>query len=271
MQTEDTDAVHRVKTDQIAWARRNGIAINRPESGLASLDLALFCPLTPQASAEIGAAPGGELRRMHSFRSSTALAVNVFMPWYRDPTAIAHALGGTGRYKSVAFERPFATGVSRDPHLDVLLEGGDVPIAVESKFVEPYDDEERSRISEVYISDDSVWQGMPQLRIFARQIADRDVVFERLDASQLIKHSLGLAKTYGSAKFSLLYVWYRVPGAKADQHAEEVARFVGLVRDAVDFTALTYQELFSELLSEDEPMPGYFDYLGERYFRAIEP
>jgi hypothetical protein len=36
----------------------------------------------------------------------------------------------------------------------------------------------------------------------------------------------------------------------------------------VDFIAITYQELMERLGKVDEPMPGYLDYLRERYFPA---
>lgn len=267
MDIDPPDVAELLKIDQLAWAQRNERPTNARRTGLANISTALFAPLTDAAREQFAKAPGGELQKMHSFRSSSALAVNVFMPWGDDPTQIAHLLGGSGRYESVAFEQPFATDVSRDPHLDVVLKGGEVLIAVESKFVEPYDDKERSTVAEAYFEKSELWEDMDDLRDMAGRIADGRVAFERLEAAQLVKHALGLAHQLGPHQFKLVYLWYRIPGAKAVQHQEEIDEFVDSVGDSVDLKVLTYQELFFQLVTGEEPAVGYFDYLRSRYFR----
>jgi hypothetical protein len=270
MSMQPNTDVDRIIASQRLWAKRNNLPINPRSSGLADIDTALFASLTSSARNQFASAPGGELQKMHSFRSSSALAVNVFLPWEQDPTGIAHLLGGSDGYESVAFEQPFATDVSWDPHLDVILAGGDVPVAVESKFVEPYDDKERATVAEAYFRRPDLWEGMDELRNTARQIADGKVVFERLEAAQLIKHSLGLANKYGAGQFKLVYVWYRIPGAKADRHQEEIDQFEESIGNSIDLNVLTYQDLFVELQMHEEPMTGYFDYLRDRYFRQVQ-
>src|SRR5262245_38894030 len=84
-----------------------------------------------------GAGAGRELEgKMRAPWSSSALAVNSFTPWQRDPVLLklAGLSGFTGRF---AFEAKCPNGVSRiPPHLDVLLERGHEIVAVESKCTE---------------------------------------------------------------------------------------------------------------------------------------
>src|SRR4051812_20488016 len=83
------------------------------------------------------AGAGQELEgKMRAPWSSSALAVNAFAPWQRDPALLTLA-GISGFAGTLAFEAKCPNGVSRiPPHLDVLLVRDDDVIAVESKCTE---------------------------------------------------------------------------------------------------------------------------------------
>ena len=258
------EIAHTLKT-VTCWARGEGLELNYSRTGFARIEDALFVPIDEDSRQQVADGAGGELKRLHSLRSSSALAFNVFAPWKPDPTAIAGVLGGSGLYDTVRFECQYPTGVStRHPHLDVVIDGGEPPVAVESKFLEIYDEPKPSEFSRGYLAAESLWAGMPRLRSLAEQLVDDPWTFERLGAAQLIKHTLGLAARYGPGGFLLVYLWYDFHSDTAVTHRSEVERFIEAGQD-IAFTALTYQELYTELTRIEEPAPGYQRYLSGRY------
>ena len=249
-----------------SWARGQGLALNPSGTGFARVEDALFIPLDTDSREEFGRGAGGELNRMHSLRSSSALAFNVFAPWKPNPTPVAAVLGGTGRYDKIGFERQYPTGVSsRHPHLDVVFDGGAPPIAIESKFVEIYDDPTPAEFSPRYLESEELWMGMPNLKALARKLMVNPPSFVRLGAGQLVKHTLGLAREYGHDGFRLTYLWYDFHSEAAATHRLEVERFTEVATQDIDFRAITHQDLFGALTRLEEPAPGYLKYLAGRY------
>jgi hypothetical protein len=178
------------------WARGQGLELNRLRSGFARLEDALFIPLDPESRQQFADGAGGELTRLHSLRSSSALAYNTFAPWKTDPTRVASVLGGLGPYDALGFEQQYPTGVSsRHPHLDVVLAGGAPPVAVESKFLEIYDEPKPAEFSRRYLAADELWTGLPNLRALAEELAENPWAFQRLGAAQLVKHTLMSSST----------------------------------------------------------------------------
>jgi hypothetical protein len=248
------------------WARGQALELNRAGTGFARMEDALFVPLDETSRQEFEHGDGGELSRMHSLRSSSALVFNVFAPWKPDPTPIANVLGGSGSYQTLGFERKYPTGVSsRHPHLDVVLDGAGLPIAVESKFVEIYDEPKPAQFSRRYLDASVLWAGMPNLKALATQLAANPMTFHRLGAAQLIKHTLGLARKYGPEGFRLIYLWYDFHSETAEIHRGELGRFTEVAGQDITFTSVTHQELFAELTQIKEPAPGYRRYLAGRY------
>lgn len=248
------------------WARGEGLELNDARTGFARVEDALFVPIDEDSRQQFADGAGGELNRLHSLRSSSALAFNVFAPWKPDPTPIAKVLGGSGFYDKIRFECQYPTGVSsRHPHLDVVLDGSQTPIAVESKFLEIYDEPKPADFSSSYLEAESLWTGMPHLRSLAQQLVDDPWTFERLGAAQLIKHTLGLANGYGAGEFRLVYLWYDFHSDAAVTHRSEVERFTEVVAQDIAFTAVTYQELYTALTRIEEPAAGYLRYLSGRY------
>jgi hypothetical protein len=144
--------------------------------------------------AAFGAGAGQELEgKMRAPWPSSALAVNSFAPWQRDPGSLKLA-GVTGFTEALAFEAKCPTGVSAiPPHLDVLLERGEAIVGVESKCTE-YLSPKTSKVAAAYLALATEGDERAASPWFAA-LADVPS-FRFLDAYQLVKHYLGLARSY---------------------------------------------------------------------------
>lgn len=247
---------------------------------LPSLNHSLFQPLSEETVKEFGKGSGDELGiksnkpRMVSLRSSSALVCNFFDPWRgSNLSPLTAALGFDDEFVDLRFEEKCPHGLrSTPPNLDVLLtrkNGG--PIGVESKFAEPYGrHRDRPPLDDKYFaSDRQRWkeQGLAQCQQLARAVGSSER-YTRLDAGQLLKHILGLARRFKPSAVTLLYLWYDVGGREAGEHRAELARFEQAIDPCVDFRALTYQHAFGRLETAGEPRSGYLAYLRARYFAA---
>src|SRR3954469_21194950 len=99
-----------------------------------------------------GAGAGHELEgKMRAPWSSSALGVNSFAPWAREPRSLQLA-GLSGFGERLVFEAQCPNGVSRiPPHLDVLLERGDGGVVgVESKCTEHLT-EKTAKVADAYL------------------------------------------------------------------------------------------------------------------------
>ena len=170
------------------------------------------------------------------------------------------------------------------PNLDVMIEFGDKIIAIESKFTEPYTKKrnKNSHIQDSYIKKETLWEILPNLEQLAQAIHNTNNPIEKkeikelieklrktkhLDASQLIKHILGLKSNYDK-NFTLLYLWYDVPGTEeAKEHQEEIEAFASIAKaDEIDFHHITYQKVISYLEENyKNEHENYIKYLVERY------
>lgn len=215
----------------------------------------------------------GEPAKIAALHSSSALAVNVFGYWCgRERTDLAKALNLNQRVERPHFEQKFRTGVGpRSPNLDVVLplaDGG--LVAIESKFTEWIGTSGRKPLREAYLPEDTKrWKEVGLAG--AQQVAEtflEEPGFARLDVPQLLKHMLGLANQ--PKPWNLKLIWYREPSAAADEMDKEIARFRTLLgKDARRFSAMTYQELWSELRSQlGARHENYRKYLEARYFPA---
>ena len=139
-----------------------------------------------------------------------------------------------------------------------------MPIAVESKFTEPYQSTEKECLRASYFLKPQIWEGLRSCRSTAEGLTARK--FECLDAGQLLKHMLGLTRAFGRGRFTLLYLWYEVEGSEvSDRHRDEVTKFSQLIADEVQFRAETYQGFFLRLAPHVMGTP-YEGYLRSRYF-----
>lgn len=263
------DEIEATKRQQREWAARTGRQLTTSRAAFTHLDDALFAGLDLQTRSELSAGAGGEVERLVSLRSSSALCVNIFGPWREAPGPVAGLLGGDAASTALRFEAKFPTALAGiPPHLDAVIDGPGMRIAIESKFLETYQPC-RNDFRPSYFEDSAddatgLWADLPRCRALAERVADGSEVFRWLHVAQLIKHGLGLRRA--GAPFRLVLAWYRIKGAVAAEIDTEIGRFAGLVGDELGFSAVSYQELFERMRSLPEPSPGYFSYLEDRYF-----
>ncbi len=246
---------------------------------MGSLSDNLFAPLSAPSEEEFRNGDGDELGqpgkrgKMQALHSSSALAANVFDYWRcRDARPLATALGvpvPIVKIEKIEFEQKFPTGLpGHAPNLDVVLRLSTRSlIAIESKFLEPYGAHGPGFKETYFTSEPGLWQkaGYPQCQELAQVLHSGDPVYKWLYAEQLLKHILGLA--HSGTPWSLLYLWYEVPGEATAEHAAEAEHFGNVVSsDGIDFKVLTYQALLSNLRRHaDERDRAYVDYLSQRY------
>lgn len=244
--------------------------------------------------------------KMSALHSSSALVVNLFQYWQdqKDITPLLKALKleiGNNNNKiggnAIRFEKilqiKYMDGDKKKnvrggkPNIDVVIEFEDKIIAIESKFTEPYNDNsnKNSKMQDSYIKKESLWKGIPNIEELVQAIYNQNYKIENeeikelieklkktkhLDASQLIKHILGLRTDdeiiSKNKDITLLYLWYNVPGTEGYEHRKEIEEFKELLKDKIDFRSITYQEVISYL---DENYKNehkdYRDYLVKRY------
>lgn len=215
--------------------------------------------------ADLRSGDGNELKRkFKAVHSSSALAVNVFGPFR---TCISElTLPGKASFTRLAFERKCPHGVSSSsPNLDLLLDGPEGVVGIESKLTEHLS-KHRAAFSPKYhhkIRDerrDSAW-----FREMCR-LEDNPRLYCWLDAAQLVKHAFGLAYTFPGQPVSLLYLFWEPCNAGQfplfAKHRHEIDAFsesVGGSRPA--FRAMSYGELLSDWL---ETAPSWLaNHIGE--------
>jgi restriction endonuclease-like protein len=260
---------------QQRWAEARHLAVNA--SGRVShLEDNLFAPLHAETRAEFEAGDGDEfgtadaVGKMYSLHSSSALVCNVFDYWRKRPMLpLLRACGIETIATDLRFEQKFLTGVgSRPANLDVLITdtgGRNLPIAVESKFTEPFQTGERDHLRPAYFRKSETWDELPSCRGLAESLTAKQR-YKCLKAGQLLKHALALTRKFGKKRFVLLYLWCDVRGSEAaKQHGDEVQNFANTVGSEVLFRNDTYLSVFQRL----SPLASgsqYEKYLRSRYF-----
>jgi len=267
-----------IQKRQWHWALSRGIAVVQ-NGRVNNLEDNFYSPLHAKTKTEITEGDGGELGtpenvgKLYSLWSSSALACNVFDYWRERTLApLLRALSvQDSAYEQPEFEQKFHTGVrSARANLDVVFRATDsacLPIAVESKFTEPYQSGEKECLRPSYFQHPKTWDTLPSCRTTAESLTGSKR-FECLDAGQLLKHILGLTRTFGQGRFILLYLWYDVEGSEAsDKHRAEVIEFSSLISAEVQFRGETYQRFFNRLAPDVVGTP-YETYLRSRYFEV---
>jgi hypothetical protein len=203
------------------------------------------------------AAPGDEISsgKFSNPASSAALAANMFGPGLTTPSLFKASdvwANSAGAAQAVTLEAivRFAWRGGRHPCLDALLSGPGWLCGVESKRYEPYRSKSAASFSQAF--DRPVWTGLQRYDALRRSLQAGDTVFKRLDAAQLIKHTLALGAEAErrDAQATLLYL-YAEPthwpnGAAVDpgavqSHRNEIKAFDAAVRgDRVAFRAVSY-------------------------------
>src|ERR1035437_4073686 len=265
-----------IQKRQWQWALSRGIAVVQ-NGRVNNLEDNFHSSLHAKTKEEISEGDGSELGtpenpgKQYSLWSSSALACNVFDYWRERtlaPLLPALSVQDTA-YEHPEFEQKFRTGVrSARANLDVVFRASGsacLPIAVESKFTEPYQSGEKECLRPSYFQHPETWDTLPSCRTTAESLTGSKR-FECLDAGQLLKHILGLTRTFGQGRFILLHLWYEAEGSEAsDKHRAEVNEFSRLISTEVQFRSETYQRFFSRLAPAVVGTP-YETYLRSRYF-----
>ena len=196
---------------------------------------------------------GQELQtKMLAAHSSSALAVNCFSRWSLDPSNLQ--IGGQSRFNKLEFEAKCPTGLTNriPPHLDLVLSSPSTVIAVESKCTE-YLVKHRAKFATAYrdqITDERTETGwFSEMEVLRNQPQK----YHFLDAAQLIKHYLGLARTFPNTPITLHYLFWEPANAKDfsefAEHRSEIGQFSDAVAGPlVAFTAQSYPELWRHYL-----------------------
>jgi restriction endonuclease-like protein len=214
-----------------------------------------------RALADVGRGDGRELAEtprglrppFHSAHSSAALAVNAFAAWLGwEPELRVAGQGGFGELRFERQLRIFRGG--RAPNLDVVLEGDDRLVGIESKCTE-YLGGHRVEFSDAYERPtafggfaDPAWTD--EYRALRSAGMTR---YRHLDAAQLLKHYLGLKKRAGKGgkRPALVYLYWEPRNPEADPaygiHRDEVELFAERVAGGdCEFHGLSYTTLWRE-------------------------
>lgn len=295
-----TKALTQIKTAQQKWAEKfkkginlvsgafdeDGIDSNKDKDYFEKIEYNLFDGKLNNKNA-YNDGDGNEIKaithrpKMSALHSSSALVVNLFQYWQgKDVSPLLKALNMIRHNDKIInakieFEDKFKIDENtkkfpKPANLDITIKFEENQIiAIESKFTEPYGSV-NNKISKSY-TEDSLWNKHPELenlKTLAKEIYNKNRNFQYLDAAQLIKHILGLKNSKYKENFTLLYLWYDVPGTKeAKKHEEEIDKFAKIVgEDNINFCHITYQKVISYLKENyKNEHKDYIKYLVERY------
>lgn len=201
-----------------------------------------------------------------AIHSSSALTANTFGRWKTNTHLLTFA-GHTG-FDKLELEAQCPTGLGgTPPNLDVLLKSTDTVIGIESKLLEPLKltvpkfsaSYSRERLP---LCDDIWWSLLEQVR---------QSPASHLDAAQLIKHYLGLRKTFQKYKNVLLvYLFWKPLNADVFEeyarHAEDLEKFRSAVQhsERIRFMSLDYLQLW-DVWEKDRNMAEHAKLLKARY------
>ena len=270
--------ISKIKEQQRLWAERKGIKLDK-DGYCCDRNKNFFQPLSSGTIRDLMTGDGAELGKdgqrgkIQAVHSSSAIACNFFDYWRgRDLSLLVQTFDLTGQFSGPAFEQKYPTGLKgKSPNIDVVLYRIDgFLFAIESKFTEPFQQSNtKGPLKPKYFHNKkALWEEvrLSGCQAMAEKLHSNPLQFKHLDAAQLLKHMLGLAKN--RQNWVLCYLWYCPDDPIAKYHAEEVVQFTqGIGSDATKFSSLTYQELFkriSYLLGQEHS--HYRSYLKDRYF-----
>jgi hypothetical protein len=233
-------------------------------------------------------APGNEMEsgKLSSPESSAALAANMFGYFLNQPRAFPAmpkfgAVGWPARRVALEECLRFPWRGGRHPWLDAVIETDTHLIGVESKRYEPFRQRSEAKFSQAYWR--SVWgKDMVPFEEMRDRLSAGSLTYERLDATQLVKHAFGL-RTQGlkRKKLPLLVYLYGEPRDWPDgraieeklrqAHRDEIRGFAHEVAGAeVPFASCTYHELLTVLSNSPERGGGGARGQSDRSFQALE-
>lgn len=274
------------KTDQIKeqqkkWAKSKGILLD-DDNYVKRINDNFFIPLSESTKKDLMGGDGSEYPRDKKTRtkilathSSSALLCNFFEYWRsNDKAVLSNVLGYKQNIKSLVFEQKLCMGMKGSkPNLDIFLimEDG-LSVAIESKFTEWMNHKTKSEpFAKSYFKDDiKRWEevGLPKYQKLAEDIKiGTSYNFKHLNAPQLLKHALGLARMH-SNRSHLLYLYFNIKGtAISEAHCDDINEFKKALNGKLNFREITYQQLFKSLETNRKDIDEeYLEYLQTRYF-----
>jgi hypothetical protein len=136
------------------------------------------------------------------------------------------------------------------PHLDVLATAKKrLQVGLESKCIE-FLNGHKTEFPRSYDSLAGLIAAKPYFDLIA-SLRKNPADYEYLDAPQLIKHALGLAKCFPDQYVTLLYVFWEPANGQMvkefQEHRREIVRFAQAVSGStIRFVWLSYPELWAE-------------------------
>lgn len=211
--------------------------------------------------------------------SSSALVVNTFAPFRRDPGRFS--IGGMDDFTECRFEYACPNGLQGShPHFDFFAGSPAAAVAVESRFLEllqpAYAEFSRQYLLpfEGSASAPPVVE-TPWANAF-RALCNDPQTYRHLDAAQLVKHYLGLRHSFPERQRALVYLYWEPTNARDHlvygNHRKEVADFAHRVRGcATRFIALSHADLWRDW-EQRAAWPGMAEHIARlrnRYDFAI--
>jgi hypothetical protein len=228
------------------------------------LESNLLPTVKPVMYVEYRNAAGHELQqKMRAAYSSSALTVNTFAPWKGQTGQLS--LGIRAGFEGIRFEAICRTGLQGTaPHLDLLVQGAEGPVGVEVKCTE-YLEMHEKEFSQAYDEPLGLYPELERLR--------NEWGFTFLNASQLVKHALGLLNEAKGGSVTLLYLFWE-PVNWQDyrifaEHRRQVRRFATFLEgsEKIRFAAMTFDQLWTAWALQPGPdwLPAHIEALRARY------
>jgi len=284
-----------IKDSQKQWANENNIPLQGSErekgDKIYTMDLNsnFFIPLSDNSYMELKKGKGNELISINNreptaqaLHSSCALVVNIFEYWKQNKeySIIAKLLGINDKnIINMEYEKPFTifNKTNIQANLDVCFEYSDNSVvAIESKYTEPYGLRNGKNIFKLKyfdINNKDIWCELPNLFELANMINNNETVFEYLDASQLIKHTLGLQNIIkNKGKYELIYLYFpsieKTPEVK---HEIEIMALNEIMKlDKINFVCLNWLNVIEKLRRNlHDVRKKYIEYIVGRYVNSL--
>jgi hypothetical protein len=211
--------------------------------------------------------------RLRQPDTAPALAVNSFINWRRCPQLLR--LAGQNGFRELRFEARCPTGIrGTPPLLDLVAVDGHVVVAVTARCFE-YLGQRRSKLTDGYSRLPPIPALLPWIELL-HSLQERPRQFRYVDAAALVKHAIGLGRTFPGRNSKLLYLfWEPLDGAShvcfGEHRAELDALAARVAGCSVGFAAQSFHELWAdwERLSEPEWLRGIVTRLKFQYGVAI--
>ena len=285
--------IENIKNSQKQWANEKGILLqgSAGERGdkiyTMDIDSNFFIPLSNDSYMELKNGKGNELLSINNktpsvqaLHSSCALVINIFEYWKQNKeySIIAKFLGINDKnIVNMNYEKQFTifNKPKTQANLDVCFEYSDNSfVAIESKYTEPYGLRSGKNIfSPRYFNEKNIWSDLPNLFELANMINKNETVFEYLDASQLIKHVLGLQNVIkNKEKYKLVYIYFpSINKTPEMNHEIEILAINEIMKlDKINFECLNWMKVMDKLNRNLKNIrKKYIEYIIGRYVHSL--